>query len=141
SLGLRNANAFNVPDRVNTPACANPINPNNPTQYIKTECFVAPPPLTYGNAGRNQYEGPRLHVFDLSLIKNTNIGEKVKLQFRAEAFNLFNWTNFAIPDRVSTQLFSFNSTTNAFSRVATAGALNSTSTTSRQIQFALKLSF
>ena len=141
SLGLRNANAFNVPDRVNTPACANPINPNNPTQYIKTECFVAPPPLTYGNAGRNQYEGPRLHVFDLSLIKNTNIGEKIKLQFRAEAFNLFNWTNFGIPDRVSTQLFSFNSSTNAFSRVATAGALNSTSTTSRQIQFALKLSF
>jgi hypothetical protein len=142
SLGLRNANAFNFPDRVNTPECADPINHNDPAHYVKTECFIAPTPGTrLGNAGRNQLIGPSLHVFDLSLIKNTNLGERLKLQFRAEAFNLFNWTNFSVLDRTSAQLFSFANATNTFSRIASAGALNSTSTSSRQLQFALKLTF
>jgi hypothetical protein len=142
SLGLRNANAFNFPDRVNTPDCATAVNPGNPAHYIKTECFVAPTPVTrLGNSGRNQLIGPSMHDFDLSLIKNTNVGERLKLQFRAEFFNVFNWTNFSVPDRTSAQLFSFSTGTNAFSRVASAGALNSTSTSSRQIQFALKLTF
>ena len=136
-LGLRNANAFNFPDRVNSPACANPVNPNNPIQYIKTECFVVPSsPTRLGNSGRNQYIGPGVSDFDLSLIKNNKFGERYNLQFRAEFFNVLNHTNFSVPDRTSAQLFN-----QSLARVASAGSLNSTSTSSRQIQFALKLSF
>jgi hypothetical protein len=142
SLGLKNANPFNFPDRVNTPACAKPYNSGDPAHYVKTECFIAPTPGTrLGTSGRNQLIGPGIRTFDLSLIKNTKIGERFNVQFRAEFFNLFNHTNFAVLDRTSAQLFSFSAATNTFARVATAGALNSTSTTSRQIQFALKLSF
>ena len=137
ALGLRNANAFNFPDRVNSPACANPVNPGNPIQFIKTECFVVPAnPTRLGNSGRNQYIGPGVSDFDLSLIKNNRFKERYNLQFRAEFFNVFNHTNFSVPDRTSAQLFN-----QSLARVASAGALNSTSTSSRQIQFALKLSF
>lgn len=136
-LGLRNANPFDFPDRVNSPDCADPINHGNPDQYIKTECFVAPTPGTrLGNSGRNQYIGPGIRNFDLSLIKNNKLGERSNLQFRVEFFNVFNHTNFSVPDRTSAQLFN-----QSLARVATAGRLNSTSTTSRQIQFALKLTF
>jgi hypothetical protein len=141
SLGLRNANVFNFLDRVNTPGCANPVNPSDPAHYIKTECFVAPAVGKLGNSGRNQYIGPGIRNFDLSLIKNNKLGERVKLQFRAEFFNVLNHPNFSVPDRTSAQLFSFSANTNTFSRIPTAGRLISTSTTSRQIQFALKLMF
>jgi len=137
SLGLRNANPFNFPDRLITPECANPVNPGNPDHYIKTECFIAPSPGTrLGNSGRNQYAGPGIRNFDLSLIKSNQINERFNVQFRTELFNLLNHPNFSVPDRTSAQLFN-----QSLAAVATAGRLNSTSTTSRQIQFALKLSF
>ncbi len=136
-LGLRNANPFGFPDRVSSPECANPINPGNPGHYIKPECFIAPTPgARLGNSGRNQYIGPGIRNFDLSLIKNTKISERFNLQFRSEFFNVFNHTNFSVPDRTSAQLFN-----QSLAPIATAGRLNSTSTTSRQIQFALKLRF
>ncbi len=136
SLGLRNANAFNFPDRVNSPECANPVNPN-----VNLDCFVAPSPGRLGNSGRNQLIGPGLSDFDLSLIKNNKISERFNLQFRAEFFNVFNHTNFSVLDRTSAQLFSFSTSTNQASKITNAGGLNSTSTTSRQIQFAMKLTF
>jgi hypothetical protein len=48
-----------------------------------------------GNLRRNQYAGPSFHEFDLSVIKNISITERVKAQFRVEMFNLFNNKNFA----------------------------------------------
>lgn len=140
-LGLRNANTFDLPDRLNTPECADPVNRTNPNQFIKTQCFVVPSnPLRIGDAGRNQYIGPGLSDFDLSLIKNSRFKERFNVQFRAEFFNVFNRANFGVPDRTSAQLFAFNATT-GFSRVGTAGTLSTTSTTSRQIQFAIKLTW
>jgi len=136
-LGLRNANPFSLPDRLTGSGCHNPVNPGNPDHYIKTECFAALTSGTrLGNSGRNQFIGPGTVDFDLSLIKNSKISEAVNAQFRAEFFNVMNHSNFSVPDRTSAQLFNQN-----LSRVPTAGRLNSTSTPSRQIQFALKLSF
>jgi hypothetical protein len=154
SLGLKNANPFNFPDRVNTPACADPINRSNPDDYIRRECFSAPSPVTrLGNSSRNQLMGPAIKNFDLSVIKNNKLSERLNLQFRAEIFNIFNHANFAVPDRVSAQLFSFtecapnddncrkrNNGSGSFSQLGPR-RLNATSTTSRQIQFALKLTF
>ncbi len=51
----------------------------------------------YGNLGRNSLVGPTYKQWDFALYKNTGIGERVKLQFRAEFFNLLNHPNFANP--------------------------------------------
>jgi hypothetical protein len=102
-------------------------------QYVDPTAFQLPPENSYGNSGRNVLEGPGLATFDLGLFKNTMIGERVRLQFRAEAFNLFNHANFAIPDN-------FTIFENANATVpGSFGRINRTTTTSRQIQFGLKL--
>jgi len=64
----------------------------NPSQ------FVAPRGLTFGNAGRNFLNNPRRLNFDLSLLKHIKIGESGQLEFRAEAFNIFNHTEFRVYD-------------------------------------------
>jgi hypothetical protein len=89
-----------------------------------------------GNSGRNQYTGPSLFNVDMSLFKNMRfkkISEKFNAQFRVEVFNIFNHPNFAPP--VDTNIL-FDNTGAA---IPGAGALTATVTTSRQIQFALKL--
>lgn len=137
SLGLRNGNAFNFPDRLNTPECANPINKGNPLQYIKVECFVAPTPGTrLGNSGRNSLRGPGIQNLDFSLVKNTYVGanRRFNVQFRGEVFNVLDKTNFAVPDRTTAQIFN-----QALTRLAAAGRLNATSTTARQMQLAMKV--
>jgi hypothetical protein len=98
-------------------------------------------PLTYcanlrGNLGRNTVIGPGLSKLDLSVFKNNyirRISESFNAQFRAEIFNILNRANFASP---TDNLAVFDQTGSA---VQSAGLLTSTQTTSRQIQFALKL--
>jgi hypothetical protein len=135
ALGLRNSSAFDFPDRLSLPGCNNPINPGNANQYIKAACFAAPQPATrLGNSGRNIAIGPGLSNLDLSWFKNNYIhDEKLNVQFRMELFNALNHTNFSVPDRTAAQIL-----TQTFAPVATAGLLKTTSTTSRQIQLALK---
>ncbi|MGA8023794.1 MAG: hypothetical protein WB990_12540, partial [Candidatus Acidiferrales bacterium] len=74
--------------------------------------------------------GPGLATWDFSVLKNTSITERFNLQFRAEIFNLLNRANFNTPNLI---VFTPSGVS------GTAGAINSTSTTSRQVQFALKL--
>jgi hypothetical protein len=130
-LGLQNNNPFSFPNYVS--GC-NPIS-GNPAQYINTSCFTFAG-KQLGNAGRNSLTGPGLTDLDFSLIKNTHVTERLNLQFRAEAFNLLNHANFATPDRVTAQIFDATGAV-----VPTAGQLKATSTSSRQLQFALKVLF
>jgi hypothetical protein len=58
--------------------------------------FAAPRGLTFGNAGRSVLHNPRRTNFDLSLLKQFKIKESAKVEFRAEAFNAFNHTQFWI---------------------------------------------
>lgn len=60
--------------------------------------FVAPQGLTFGDAGRNSLNNPSRLNFDTALLKNVKIKERYSLQFRAEAFNVFNHTQFRIYD-------------------------------------------
>jgi hypothetical protein len=85
---------------------------------------------TFGNLGRGTLRGPGLANVDLSLLKNTAISERLGLQFRAEFFNALNHTNLAAPNPIV-----FSGT--GFS--PSAGLITTTTTTSRQIQFGLKL--
>jgi hypothetical protein len=114
------------------PAFSGPIVLGGPNQYFNPNAFILPPTGTYGNLGRDILYGPGLATTDLSLAKNTAISEKLRLQFRAEFFNVFNRANFGSPNAV---VFGSASATPS----PTAGVITSTSTTSRQIQFGLKL--
>ena len=109
-----------------------PVILGQPDQWFDARAFVMPLAGTFGNIGRGQFTGPALTDFDTSLFKKFSIDEKRTLQFRTEAFNVFNHANFGSPNPVT---FSGNTYSSA------AGVITSTSTTSRQIQFALKLLF
>jgi hypothetical protein len=63
--------------------------------------FSAPGLGCVGNLGRNTFVEPSYWAVDMSIFKNFRISERLRLQFRAEAFNLFNHTNFLIGDNVS----------------------------------------
>jgi hypothetical protein len=52
----------------------------------------------FGSAGRNIVQGPGLEDWDFSALKNIPLAETKQLQFRAEFFNLFNHSNFRLPD-------------------------------------------
>lgn len=101
-------------------------------QYFDPAAFSLPLAGTFGNVARGSFIGPQLFDVDTSLFKKFSIKERYSLQFRAEAFNLFNHTNFGEPNEV---IFSGNNSS------GTAGVISTTATTSRQIQFALKLLF
>jgi hypothetical protein len=81
----------------------------------------------FGNAMRGTLRGPDSKNLDFSLFKNFTFAEAFKVQFRAEAFNVTNTPNFALPSGTVDS--------------AQAGIITSTSNAPRQIQFALKLMF
>jgi len=120
------------------PAFSGPVVLGNPNQWFDPNAFMAPPNNSgfFGNAGRDAYVGPGLATWDFSGMKETRIRERLNLQFRAELFNLLNRANFNTPNLITHVLLP-SSTTPVQSPAA--GLITSTSTTSRQIQFGLKL--
>jgi hypothetical protein len=112
-------------------------NPNpilgGPDLYFDPLAFELQPAGFTGNLGRNTLIGPGLANSDLSLVKLFKLSEHRSLQFRAEAFNVFNRANFGIPLRV---LFDARG-----NRIGSAGKIQNTVTPSRQIQFGLKFAF
>ena len=107
-------------------------------QWFNPAAFIAPPSASgfYGNAGRDTVAGPGLGTWDFSVLKNTAIHERAQLQFRLEIFNLLNRANFNTPNLIT---FTPPTGTNPTGVSGTAGAITSTSTTARQLQFGLKL--
>jgi hypothetical protein len=103
-----------------------------PNQWFDPNAFLQPPANSgfYGNLGRDTLIGPGLATWDFSVLKDTSIRERLNLQFRAEIFNLLNRANFNTPNLI---VFTPSGVS------GTAGAITSTSTTARQVQFGLKL--
>jgi hypothetical protein len=101
--------------------------------YVQNRTVLTDPGNRFGNLGRNVVIGPGFSNLDFSLIKNTKLSERLSWQFRADAFDLLNQTNFGQP----------------FSTLGTStfGLINSTrfptgdSGSSRQLQLAMKLIF
>ena len=121
------------PDRPSLkPGFAGPVVLGSPNQWFNPNAFVLPIAGTYGNLGRGVYSGPGLADVDASLFKSTAITERANLQFRAEFFNMLNHANFGTPNAT---VFSSGAIS------PSAGLITSTATTSRQIQFGLKLIF
>jgi hypothetical protein len=122
------------PDYNPGPGCStNAINPGHPENYINVQCFSFPALGQLGNLGRNTLRSPGVEDFDFSLFKNQNLSaEKMKVQFRIEAFNLFNRANFG--GRTASII------NNKGQYVLGNAVLKApTVTTSRQIQFGTKL--
>lgn len=95
---------FGRPDLVGNPFAGTkaPGNFLNLTAF-QAPCFVTPDGTGctggqhFGNVGRNAFVGPNYKNFDFSLVKDTAITERVTMQLRIDAFNLFNHPNFANP--------------------------------------------
>jgi len=120
------------------PNFSSPIVLGGANRWFNPAAFIAPPSASgfYGNAGRDTIRGPGLATWDFSVLKNTPIHERVQLQFRAEIFNILNRANFNTPNLI---VFTPPTATNPTGLSGTAGAITSTSTTARQVQFGLKL--
>jgi hypothetical protein len=114
------------------PGFTGPVILGSPNEYFNPLAFMNPAAGTYGNLGRDTMTGPGIAELDFSALKVTPLTEKIKLQFRAEFFNILNRANFGIPNTV---VYTAAGTTPS----PTAGVITATSTTSRQIQFGLKL--
>jgi hypothetical protein len=99
-------------------------------RYFDTDQFVDPPAFQFGNLSRTlpDVRGPGLNNIDLSVIKNTRIKEAMRLQFRAEAFNIANHPAFDLPGT------SFG--TGSFGRIS---AVANRANPARQIMLAMKL--
>lgn len=111
---------------------------DNPTQYrwFDTTQFVNPPQFTLGNVGRTlpDVRNPGTFNMDVSLIKDTSLTERLRLQFRAEAFNWLNHVNLGLVNA------SFSPGPDGRNVSGAFGTINS-ARDARVIQFGLKLIF
>jgi hypothetical protein len=127
SPGLGNPNTNGSggsrPDLIGDPEVAN----KSLAMWFNPAAFGRPAEIRFGNLGRNTLYGPGRINFDTSLFKDFFFTESVKLQFRAEAFNLFNTPQFGQP--------------NASIGATNAGTITSTVGNPRQLQLALRLQF
>ena len=129
----------------------NPFNPHigSPDQWYDANAYVLPNPLGlatpqpgfFGNLGRNTIIGPRLVSLDFTLTKRFQLGEAKDLTFRAEFFNMLNRPNLGLPEN---EPLDPDAADDGISRVLpSAGRIpaDETTTSARQIQFALKFIF
>jgi hypothetical protein len=112
-----------------------PVGGQTPNDWINAAAFTTPAPGTYGDAGRNLVRAPGLWQVDAALAKNISLKEKLALQCRVEAFNIFNRAQFGIPQANLSSPLSFGVITTPVNQGATGSG------TPRQFQMALRLSF
>ncbi len=105
-----------------------------PNRQLVLAAFAAPPVGRVGNLGRNAFHGPHAINFDFSVFKNFPIREQMKVEFRAEMFNIFNTPQFSNPQGNITAAANFG-------RSLTTINTSSNFATNRQIQFALRFLF
>ena len=104
-------------------------------RFINPDAFLLPEPGFKGNMGRNILRGKGFFNVDMALKKQFEVREGVVLQFRAEAFNVLNHTNFSLPS--NTEIFQGS----RFATPVDVAEVTSTVNRARQIQFGLKLTW
>lgn len=115
------------PDVVNGVAIF-PQGTMTPVQRFNPTAFAVAAPRQFGNSSKGIIQGPHSIDLDAAALRDFKLCGAFNIQFRAEVFNLANHANFAGP--------------NPFIDIPSiAGSITSTTTTSRQLQFAVKLAF
>ncbi len=101
-------------------------------QWFNTSCFSLPAPYTFGNQSRTDsvLRGPGIANYDFAVFKRTAITERLKVEFRAEAFNLFNRVQFGQPN------LQYSTAANS-----TFGVISSQLNQPRLMQMALRVAF
>jgi hypothetical protein len=107
-----------------------PSDQRDPSHWFDPTAFVVPTCPCFGNSGRNILRGPGLVNVDLGITRDFNFHERFRLQFRGEAFNLFNHPNFGIPAGTAMQIGN-----------PQVGIIGTVVNPERQIQVAMKLYF
>ncbi|MBM3764562.1 MAG: TonB-dependent receptor [Acidobacteria bacterium] len=139
--GITTLSAGNPFDIVNQPSTLNNGGTQRPDRiadgridnwtldrYFDIAAFRAPAPFTFGNAGRNILRGPGVNTWDVSVIKDTQLTDRLRLQWRTDFFNAANTPQFNSPGNTI--------------GTPQAGRISSTRfATNRQIQFVAKLFF
>jgi hypothetical protein len=87
-------------ERPNLVAGVNPYVNKSGTWFLNPAAFSIPLPGTIGNLGRNALRGPGFSQIDLQISRTFRVGEKHRIDLRAEAFNLANHVNFANPTSI-----------------------------------------
>src|SRR3954451_20339259 len=103
----------------------------NRAHWYDATAFVAPSTPRYGNEGRGVLYSPGFTNFDLSLVKNFSIVERLKAQFRVDAFNAFNHPQFGFP----------NQNVNTGNPASTDTSITNTLTDNRDLQLSIRLVF
>ena len=96
-------------------------------RWFNAAAFATPAAFTFGNVGRNTVFGPGMQTMDLGLMRTIAIGEKARVELRAESFNALNHSNWGTPNRfVNTPQF---------------GSITEASTPGREFQLSARVSF
>lgn len=113
-----------------------------PEQWFDPSAFQSLEPGTRGDLGRNTIIGPGVATFDLAVARNfriARVSDEFTIQLRTEVFNLLNHANFSTPPRSNLEIF--NTAGADAQPLPNAGRITSTIVSSRQLQFALRVSF
>src|SRR4029077_8728144 len=149
NAGLQSLLTSERPNLVGTPytgVCPNGSSVGTPSCWFNPSAFALPPPGQFGNAGRNILRGPAFAQFDLSLQKCFHLREGRELTFGAEAYNLFNHPNLAVPSNTQSPLTLGGNGDTVFRDAAgnlanNVGRIFTTVGTGRQIQFDARFIF
>jgi len=113
-------------DRADLVGDAHLSNPT-PSLWFNKSAYAVPKSFTFGSSGRNQLRSDGYQNLDFSLFREDALTERVRMQFRVEAFNILNHPSFGIPQSLITS--------------PSFGQVSSTVSTARQIQLGLKINF
>ena len=111
-----------------------PPDGSTPQEWVNPAAFSTPAAGTFGNLGRNAFRARGISQLDLALVKDFSITERLRLSFRADAFNVFNRAQYGPPNADVSQV-NFGVITTTISSYATGRG------TPREFQLSAKMSF